>query len=45
MAGLRDLLAHAYFDLDDAILWDTLQYKIPALEQELLHERKNLLKS
>ena len=31
MAGLRDLLAHAYFALDDATLWDIIRNKIPKL--------------
>jgi len=31
MAGLRDVLAHAYFGVDDPILWDLIQNKIPAL--------------
>jgi len=31
IAGLRDILAHAYFTLDDATLWDIVQNKIPHL--------------
>jgi len=31
MAGLRDVLAHAYFGVDDPILWDLIQAKLPAL--------------
>ena len=31
MSGLRDILAHAYFGMDDLILWDLVQHKIPAL--------------
>ena len=31
MAGLRDLLAHAYFGVDDPILWDLIQNKLPDL--------------
>ncbi len=30
MAGLRDLLAHAYFALDDRTLWDIIQTELPA---------------
>jgi len=31
MAGLRDVLAHAYFGLDDAVLWDIVQNEVPPL--------------
>ncbi len=30
-AGLRDMLAHAYFGIDDDILWDVVQNKVPHL--------------
>lgn len=43
-AGLRDMLAHAYFGIDDVILWDVVQQKIPELlqatESILLHVKK-----
>ncbi|MDJ0845597.1 HepT-like ribonuclease domain-containing protein [Crocosphaera sp.] len=33
IAGLRDILAHAYFSLDDEIIWDIIINKIhPLLE-------------
>ena len=28
---LRDILAHAYFAVDEAILWDIISRKVPAL--------------
>jgi uncharacterized protein with HEPN domain len=31
VAGLRDMLAHAYFGIDDDILWDIIQNKVPQL--------------
>ena len=31
IAGLRDVLAHAYFALDEATLWDIVAQKVPAL--------------
>ncbi len=31
IAGLRDILAHAYFAIDDAIIWDLVQTKLTAL--------------
>ncbi|GAI28132.1 unnamed protein product, partial [marine sediment metagenome] len=31
IAGMRDMLAHAYFGIDDDILWDVVQNKVPQL--------------
>jgi uncharacterized protein with HEPN domain len=31
IAGMRDMLAHAYFGIDNDILWDVIKYKIPQL--------------
>jgi uncharacterized protein with HEPN domain len=31
IAGLRDVVAHRYFGIDDVILWDIVAAKIPAL--------------
>ena len=31
IAGLRDILAHAYFALDLDIIWDAIQRDVPAL--------------
>jgi uncharacterized protein with HEPN domain len=35
IAGLRGVLAHAYFALDDATLWDIVAQKVPALAEAL----------
>jgi uncharacterized protein with HEPN domain len=35
MAGLRDVLAHAYFGLDDEILWDVVTKKVPLLRNQI----------
>jgi len=32
IAGLRDILVHAYFGVDDEIIWDVVQTKLPSLE-------------
>lgn len=40
MAGLRDILAHAYFALDEATLWDIIQNKIPQLLTDVRAVRK-----
>jgi uncharacterized protein with HEPN domain len=34
-AGLRDVIAHAYFGIDDAILWDVIQNKVAELQQAI----------
>jgi uncharacterized protein with HEPN domain len=31
IVGLRDILAHAYFAIDDEILWDIVQTKLAEL--------------
>lgn len=35
IAGLRDILAHAYFALDEDTLWDIIANKVPPLIAEL----------
>jgi uncharacterized protein with HEPN domain len=35
IAGLRDVLAHAYFGLEDATLWDTVEHKVPSLLEQI----------
>lgn len=40
IAGLRDILAHHYFEVDLDIIWDVLQNKLPALERELSENPK-----
>ncbi len=32
-AGLRDMLAHAYFGIDNDILWDVVRNKVPQLSK------------
>jgi uncharacterized protein with HEPN domain len=33
IAGLRDIIAHAYFQIEDSIIWDVAQTKIEPLRQ------------
>ena len=33
IAGFRDILAHAYFSVDDAIVWDMGNHEMPPLAQ------------
>ncbi len=35
IAGLRDILAHAYFGIDMDILWNVVQVKVPELLKAL----------
>ena len=35
IAGLRDVLAHAYFGLDLATLWDIIRNKVPLVLDQL----------
>ncbi len=35
ISGLRDFLAHAYFGIDDDILWDVVENKIPQLGKKV----------
>jgi uncharacterized protein with HEPN domain len=35
IAGLRDIIAHEYFGVDDDILWDIIQNKIRSLQAEV----------
>jgi len=35
LAGLRDILTHAYFGIDNDILWDIVDSKVPATREQL----------
>jgi uncharacterized protein with HEPN domain len=41
IAGLRDILAHEYFGIDAAILWDIVSNKLPPLESAVRELLKN----
>ncbi len=34
-AGMRDMLAHVYFGIDNDILWDVVQNKVPELAKAI----------
>lgn len=35
IAGLRDIVAHEYFGIDDDIIWDVVHKKVPELKLEV----------
>jgi len=35
VAGLRDMLAHAYFGIDNDILWDIIKNRVPYLSESV----------
>ena len=35
IAGMRDMLAHAYFGIDNDILWDVVKNKVPQLDKAI----------
>ena len=36
IAGLRDILIHAYFGIDHDIVWDVITNKVPELKEQVL---------
>ena len=43
IAGLRDILVHAYFGIDKEIVWDVVKNKIPDLKQSILEMFKKFM--
>ena len=41
IAGLRDVIAHEYFGIDNDILWDIIQNKINALQENVRRIMEN----
>jgi len=42
LIGMRNVLAHAYFSVDDEILWDVVHREVPVLLELLESIRENL---
>lgn len=36
MRGLRNRMAHGYFDIDLSVVWDTVLSSLPELERQLI---------
>jgi uncharacterized protein with HEPN domain len=36
MRGMRNRMAHGYFEINLDVVWDTLQQSLPELQQQLL---------
>ncbi|MGE4241501.1 HepT-like ribonuclease domain-containing protein [Ramlibacter sp.] len=41
MRGMRNRIAHGYFDLNLDLVWDTLQVSLPQLLQQLIEVRND----
>lgn len=41
MRGMRNRMAHGYFDINLDIVWDTIRQSIPALTQQIQKIRQN----
>ncbi|MBC8449850.1 MAG: DUF86 domain-containing protein [Chloroflexi bacterium] len=37
IAGLRDIVAHEYFGVDESILWDIIENEVPRLLEQVRH--------
>lgn len=42
IAGLRNILVHAYFTIEDEIIWDVVQTKIPGLRAAIAKIQNDL---
>jgi len=42
IAGMRDIVAHHYFSIHDEIVWDIVENKIPALQEQIKTVLDNL---
>ncbi|MBL6983626.1 MAG: DUF86 domain-containing protein [Anaerolineales bacterium] len=42
IAGMRDIVAHHYFSIHDEIIWDIVENKIPALQEQIKTVLENL---
>jgi uncharacterized protein with HEPN domain len=36
IAGLRDIITHAYFVIDEDIIWDAVKNKLPELKEKII---------
>ncbi len=45
IAGLRDILIHAYFGIDFDIIWDIVKNKLPELKEKIIELLEELEKN
>ncbi len=45
ISGLRDIIAHAYFTLDEQIVWDIIQNKLSDLQQNIKQIVSDMIQS
>lgn len=43
--GLRNIVIHAYFDVDLAIIWQIIQVNLPSTKKDLIEMRSDLEKT
>ncbi|WP_294254862.1 DUF86 domain-containing protein [uncultured Comamonas sp.] len=41
MRGMRNRIAHGYFDINIDVVWDTVKIALPELQKKLIAVRKN----
>lgn len=42
VAGLRDVIVHAYFRIDNEAIWETLVRRLPELKAAILSEKRHM---
>ncbi|MBM9502834.1 DUF86 domain-containing protein, partial [Leptospira sp. 201903071] len=42
IAGLRDFIAHGYFEIDDEIIWNTTQFHLTPLMNKVIEIKSRL---
>lgn len=41
IAGLRDFIAHGYFEIDDEIIWNIVEIHLPIFKENIQRIRDN----
>lgn len=40
--GLRNIVIHEYFGIDEQVIWNVIKYELPLLEEEIIALQKQL---